>query len=175
MKLGYFVAFLLVFLTVCVFWAQEQPDAKAVVAVVETDPVPNEGDAADDPAIWIHPSDPSQSTIIGTDKKGGLAVYDLSGKELQYLEVGELNNVDLRGDFLLAGKPVTLVAASDETHNTIALFRVHPDTRLLEPLELELKGWRFDSPYGLCMYHSSSGHYVFVDDRKGNVEQWLPP
>ena len=44
-------------------------------------------DAADDAAIWIHPTDPSQSTIIGTDKSDdghGLVVYDLSGRELFY-------------------------------------------------------------------------------------------
>lgn len=36
----------------------------------------------DDPAIWIHPTDPSKSLIVGTDKEvgGGLYVYDLSGK-----------------------------------------------------------------------------------------------
>src|SRR2546426_138438 len=49
---------------------------------VETAPVPHDGDAADDPAIWIHPSDPAQSTIIGTDKRGGLVVYDLLGTHL---------------------------------------------------------------------------------------------
>ena len=40
-----------------------------VAATAETEPVPNSGDAADDPTIWVHPIDPAQSTIIGTDKK----------------------------------------------------------------------------------------------------------
>jgi phytase-like protein/calcineurin-like phosphoesterase family protein len=44
--------------------------AAVVGATVETDPVPHRGDAADDPAIWVHPADPSLSTIIGTDKQG---------------------------------------------------------------------------------------------------------
>ncbi|MDP5027094.1 MAG: phytase, partial [Flavobacterium sp.] len=36
----------------------------------------------DDPAIWIHPTNPSSSLIIGTDKDsdGGLYLYDLNGK-----------------------------------------------------------------------------------------------
>jgi hypothetical protein len=63
-------------------------------AAVETDPVPHRGDAADDPAVWVHPSDPARSTIIGTDKKGGIAVYDLEGKELQYRPEAKINNVD---------------------------------------------------------------------------------
>ena len=43
-------------------------------AAVETEPVPSAVDAADDPSVWINPTDPAQSTIIGTDKtaQGGL-------------------------------------------------------------------------------------------------------
>ena len=62
--------------------------ANTVTATVETEPVPHSGDSADDPAIWIHPTDPAQSMIIGTDKHGGLAVYDLAGAQLQYLADG---------------------------------------------------------------------------------------
>ncbi|MGH9801131.1 MAG: phytase, partial [Blastocatellia bacterium] len=68
---------------------------EAIHATVETDPVPSGGDAADDPAIWIHPTDPVLSTIIGTNKQGGLAVYDLGGKQIQYLADGRMDNVDL--------------------------------------------------------------------------------
>ena len=46
----------------------------------ETQPVPSSGDAADDPAIWANASDPSQSLIVGTDKKSGLHLYDMQGK-----------------------------------------------------------------------------------------------
>ncbi len=43
-----------------------------VAATVETEPVPSKDDAADDPCVWIYPTAPSRSTIIGTDKKEGL-------------------------------------------------------------------------------------------------------
>ena len=49
-------------------------------ARVATEPVPSAGDAADDPAIWIHPDDPARSLVIGTDKKGGLEAYSLDGR-----------------------------------------------------------------------------------------------
>ncbi len=39
-----------------------------VSATVETKPVSARGDAADDPAIWIHPNNPAESIIIGTQK-----------------------------------------------------------------------------------------------------------
>lgn len=39
-----------------------------VVPAVET---ANAGGAADDIAIWIHPTDPTQSRVIGAIKSGG--------------------------------------------------------------------------------------------------------
>src|SRR5262245_1879694 len=86
---------------------------ETVTATVETDPVPHGGDAADDPAIWINPNDAAKSTIIGTDKMGGLAVYDLSGKQIQYLSDGKMDNVDLRDGFNLGGQKVAIVTASN--------------------------------------------------------------
>ena len=40
----------------------------SVSSVFETDPVGDSDDTADDPCVWVHPSDPSLSVIIGTDK-----------------------------------------------------------------------------------------------------------
>ncbi len=65
----------------------------SVTAMAET--VGTSGDA-DDPAIWVHPSDPEQSLILGTDKTRGLFVYALDGSEVAFFEDGELNNVDIR-------------------------------------------------------------------------------
>src|SRR6187551_2490222 len=44
------------------------PDLPAVTPVTETSPVKGFGDAADDPAIWVHPTDPEKSLIFATDK-----------------------------------------------------------------------------------------------------------
>jgi 3-phytase len=117
-----------------------------VQATVETEPVPSSGDAADDAAIWVHPADPAQSRIIGTDKDSGLAVYDLAGAQVQFLPDGRLNNVDVRYDFPLGGVPVDIVAAGNRTDDTIAV----------------------------CLYRSpvSDACYAFVNDKDGNVEQW---
>lgn len=144
-----------------------------VGATVETNPVPHAGDAADDPAIWVHPTDPSLSTIIGTDKDGGLAVYDLSGKQLQYVADGRFNNVDLRDDFPLGGQGAAVVAATRASDNSIAVYRVDPTTRHLEkvaarPIRSEARA------RGLCMYRSrtTGKYYVFGTGGKGAVEQW---
>src|SRR5262245_55625094 len=50
---------------------------------VQTESMQSGGDSADDPAIWVHPSDPSRSLILGTDKHGGLNAYALDGTRVQ--------------------------------------------------------------------------------------------
>lgn len=150
------------------------PNKVALVRpTMETEPVDHDGDAADDPAIWVHPTDPARSTIIATDKKGGLLVYDLSGKRLQYLPDGKMNNVDLRGGFSLSGKAVTLVAASDRTRKAIALYVIDPETRLLSSVADGVQATGLSDPYGLCMYRDrTGGTFVFVSDPDGLVRQW---
>ncbi|MCC6800735.1 MAG: phytase [Anaerolineae bacterium] len=153
--------------------AAQNGDPIAVFASVETEPMPNEGDAADDAAIWIHPSDPSLSTVLGTDKKGGLAVYDLEGRLLQYFEMGRLNNVDLRYNFLLGGDLIDIAVASNRRSDTLAIFRIDPATRQIA--DISARGIEAEiDVYGLCMYHSAvSGHtYAFVTGEDGEVQQW---
>src|SRR5215216_5071181 len=146
--------------------------ATTVTATVETEPVPHSGDSADDPAIWVHPTDPAQSTIIGTDKHGGLAVYDLTGTQLQYLPDGDLNNVDLRDGFPLSRHAVTLVTAGNRSNDSLAIYRVDPATRRLE--SVAARTIRTLPIYGSCMYHSpvTGRFYTFVNSEAGDVEQW---
>jgi 3-phytase len=146
---------------------------ETVMATVETDPVPNGGDAADDPAIWVNPSDPTQSVIIGTDKRGGLAVYDLSGKQIQYLPDGQMDNVDLRDGFKLGGQTVAIVTASNRKDNSIAVYKIDPQTRTLE--NVAARKVKHDlTVYGMCMYRSAKTGktYYFGTSKSGEVEQW---
>jgi 3-phytase len=145
---------------------------ESVEATVETEPVPNGGDAADDPAIWINPADAALSTIIGTDKSGGLAVYDLSGKQIQYLPDGLMDNVDLRDNFPLGGQKVSIVTASNRKDNSIAIYKVNPQSRQLEPAAARVI--KNGIPiYGMCMYRSAKTNktYYFGTSKSGEVEQ----
>ena len=143
-----------------------------VTAMVETAQVPHDDDAADDPAIWIHPNNPAHSTVIGTDKRGGIAVYDLAGQQLQYLPDGRKNNVDLRTGFPLGGQTIALVTASDRTDHRISIYRVNPDTRLLE--NVAARRIITGAGYGACMYRSAvtGKFYYLVNSEQGLVEQW---
>jgi 3-phytase len=150
------------------------PRPALALPTVETQPVETGGDAADDPAIWIDPADPSRSVIIGTQKQSGLYVYDLSGKVLQFLPDGRMNNVDLRDGFRLGGKTVTLVTASDRTHKSVAIYALDPATRRLTNVADGVQLTGFDDPYGLCMYRNarSGKNYVFVNQTDGGMRQW---
>lgn len=150
--------------------------SEEVAATVETEPVPHDGDAADDPAVWVNPADPSMSAIVGTDKQGGLAVYDLAGRQLQYLPAGEMNNVDVGpavDGFTLGGRPVVVVVAGNRTSNTLDVFELDPGTRRLrdvagDAIEPDLE------VYGSCLYRSpgTGRFYAFVNGKDGQVEQW---
>lgn len=147
----------------------------SVTPTIETDPVPTSGDAADDPAIWIHPTVPGLSTIIATDKAlgGGIVVYNLDGSQIQYLPDGEINNVDLRYNFPLGGESVALVTASNRTNDSIAIYKVDPSTRQLVNVAANTNNVGI-SVYGACMYRSptTGKYYHFVNNKSGVVQQW---
>jgi 3-phytase len=163
------VCFFLYLVTASNAWAQ----AVSVMASAESVPVPHSGDAADDPCVWVHPSDSSLSTIIGTDKQGGLQVYDLTGKEIQYLSGGNMNNVDIRYNIRLNGQYVDIVTAGNRSNNSIAVFAVDPVTRRLTNVAAATINTSI-SVYGSCMYKSprTGRLYVFLNSQSGQVEQW---
>ncbi len=104
----------------------------SVRPTVETAPVPSDNDAADDIAVWTHPTDPAKSRIIGVDKgsglgKGGLLVYNLDGTQRQYLQEGALNNVDIRYNFPLNGQLTDLIVASNVNNDSISIYRIQGD------------------------------------------------
>ena len=143
-------------------------------ATVETVPVVSAGDAADDPAIWANPADPSASLVVATDKKSGLYVYDMQGRVLQHLPDGKMNNVDLRDGFMLGGRPIVLVTASNRTDKSISIYRLDTDQRQLVEIADGLQPTGQGDPYGLCMYRStrSGKTFVFINDSNGEKRQW---
>ena len=145
-------------------------DLPAVHAVVETDPVRGEGDAADDPAIWIHPEDASLSLVLGTDKRRGLSVYDLSGREVQFLPRGRINNVDLRQGVAMAGGTTTLAVATNRTERAMDIFTVSAEGQLELALAQALE---IGDPYGICMHLDTAGiAYAYVNGSDGEYEIW---
>jgi myo-inositol-hexaphosphate 3-phosphohydrolase len=142
-------------------------DVVYVSSVAETDPVGHSGDAADDPAIWVNSNDPSQSLVIGNDKRGALETYSLSGARVQRIAAGSgfFGNVDVRGDY---------VAVS---HNGVVVYEVRPSTRQLA-LATDGSGKISSSGEGLCLYDPGAdglggGLFAFTVGRSdGRVREY---
>jgi len=146
------------------------PPAVIVQAQVQTENMPRMGDAADDPAIWVDRQQAGQGRVLGTNKKQGLHVYDLQGRQLQMLESGRLNNVDLRQGVLLEGQRVDLAAATQRDENSLVLYTIDAAGSVAEAA-------RFKTPleriYGLCLYQPASGGlHAFVNDKDGSYLQY---
>jgi 3-phytase len=145
--------------------AYVRDDLSLLVVDGQTDPVQRFGDAADDPAIWVNNDDPEQSLIIGTDKKAGLDVYNLSGERLQHLPIGKVNNVDVRQSVRFGTQSVDLAVASNRTGNKLSVFNIDVKTRQVSHLaDLPTP---LNDVYGLCLYQPKEGLEVLVNDSDG--------
>ncbi len=152
------------------------PDVTATAAV-ETTPSEATGDSVDDMAIWVDSADPSRSVVIGADRGAqALAIYDLSGKRLHQLDLGDINNVDLRTGFPLGGTTVDLVGAAGGGHSgggLLRFFRLNPATRALENVTVDGE-FSVPSAHGFCMYRSagSGKFYAFRVAPSGILQQF---
>lgn len=146
------------------------PQLPVVQPRAQTEPVSRAGDAADDPAIWLHATDPQASRVLGTNKKQGLLVYDLQGRQLQLLESGRLNNVDVRQNVELDGQRFDLAAATQRDENAIVLFTIDANGQVSEAARFPT-GLR--EIYGACLYHPAGGALeIFVNDKDGSYQQY---
>ena len=141
-----------------------------VRATAETEPVGTaHRDAADDPAIWRNAADPAASLIVATDKRAGLHVYGLGGKQLAFDPAGRLNNVDL----IDLGERGILVAASDrndEANAKLRLYRLDPAGPWLIRLGA-VSGGKGEA-YGICLVSGADGTvHAFSVLKEGLIEQ----
>lgn len=172
--------------------AAAQGGVPSVMSTRETRPVldvsPEDAPAgarlgdADDPAIWLHPTDPARSLVAGALKDGGLDVYNLRGEVVQSLspEGVRYNNVDILYGFPLAGKATDLFVASDRYKDVLAVYAIDPATLRLrdvtDPESLLIYTAPGEEPdqettaYGLATYFdpATDGFYAFVSRRETN-------
>ena len=137
----------------------------------------------DDMCIWIHPTDPSLSTIIAADKASDhVVVYDLAGNVLQAVQLErndagseQAGNIDLRYGIALGDEIVDVVALNQRAPSQgkgMRIYKIDPDTRLLTRIDT---GLALDhSNYGMCLYKSrvSGKLYYFATAKAHGVEQY---
>ena len=144
----------------------------AVSPTAETAPVQSAKDAAGDIAVWVNPTAPAASLVIGTDRQGAaLESYDLKGKRVQRLArpAGSVNDVDIRTGFSLGGGTVTLVGAGGRG---MSFYRLDPAGRRLS--DVGARRWVDVGAEAFCLYRSavSGRFYAFAVAASGDVTQY---
>lgn len=149
-------------LTACVATPETLPYVvRQVEASVETDAMVGVGDRADDPALWVHPTDAGRSLILGSNKDAGVYVYSLDGAERQRLLVGNVNNVDVRG---------SVAVGSNDAVNGLSWFTINPATA-------SVHHWGDTpvvrtEPYGVCLGVLDDRYVAGVTYKDGVFELW---
>ena len=137
----------------------------------------------DDPAIWIHPTDPSRSLIIGTMKvaapAGAIVVFGMDGQTRQVISgIDRPNNVDVEYGFRLGGRPVDIAVATERLQRQLRIFRIDRDEgRLVDlggvPVLSDQKG-EAGAPMGIGLYRRSDGAvFAIVAPKEGPREGYL--
>lgn len=139
---------------------------------------------SDDPAIWIHPEDPSKSLIFGTDKdtQGGVYAFDLKGNllpEKSITGIARPNNVDIEYGFMLPdSSAVDLLVFTERERQQIRIFSL-PDVKPIDgggiPVFEEETDPAFRLPMGVAIYKDPSNHhfYAIVGRKNGPSGEYL--
>lgn len=138
-----------------------------LTAVAETLAVESNDDAADDPAIWVHPTKPGQSLILGTDKRAGIGVYRLDGSLVQFLEMGQPNNIDVRQQVIVDGKTIDVAAFTNRSNDSVGFASVSATG--LTDLGSYQVGYE---PYGFCLGSKGDELHAFVTYKSGAIEAY---
>ena len=131
----------------------------------------------DDPAIWMHPSDPSKSLVIGTDKDslGALYVFNLEGKVIDSLVrkgIQRPNNVDVGYGLALADGLTDFAVTGERLTSRLRFFSL-PDMQELTLGGFEIfqgeEGSEYRDLMGVALYKSpkTGKQYVIAGRKNG--------
>ena len=127
------------------------------------------------PAIWVNPADPSRSLIYGSNKQGGLAVYNLEGEEIAYYPLGKINNVDILYHYPLGDSILTLLGCSNRTDQSIDILGINPFDGSLNDVAahaLKMDSTIIDDVYGFCFASHEGKAYAIVNGKNGVMQQF---
>lgn len=147
---------------------------------VITEKTPND---TDDPAIWIHPTDPTKSLVIGTDKNsnGGIYAYDLEGKIVnKVLDLKRPNNVDVAYGLEWGNEKIDIAVVTEREANSIRIFRL-PDLLPIDAGGIKVfegeEEKDYNAPMGIALYTKVIGAvnkiYAIVGRKSGPRDNYL--
>jgi 3-phytase len=128
-------------------------------------------DDPDDPAIWVHPSDPARSLIIGTNKvaapNGALVVFALDGTIRQTVSgIDRPNNVDIETGVVLDGQMVDLAITTERLQRRLRIFSIAADGSGLTDIGavpvLEGETGDHSEPMGISLYKRPADGALFA-------------
>lgn len=156
--------------------------ANPLTAARATATVPHD---PDDPAVWVHPTDPARSLILGTDKiarTGGLYVFGLDGAVRQTIApLDRPNNVDIEHGVATPAGPIDIAVLTERRRHRLRVFRIHGDAGRLEdlapaglPVLGGMRGAR-QQPMGIALYKRPRDGAVFaiVAPKLGDEREYL--
>jgi 3-phytase len=137
---------------------------------------------SDDPAIWVNPTDPSKSLVIGTDKdeNGALYVFDLKGKSIPEKTIHGLkrpNNVDIAYGLLIGGKKVDIAVTTERMTHKIRVYTL-PEMKAIDNGGIGVYEGETDTMFrdlmGIALYTNSKGEiYAIVGRKTGPADNYL--
>ncbi|MEJ6521684.1 phytase [Shewanella bicestrii] len=140
-----------------------------IPAWVESAPSDRPGDTMDDPAIWVHPTQPEKSLVLGTNKRWGLLSFNMRGEQVQALPSGRINNVDLRQQVMLGGKKRDIAVATLRDNDSLAFYEIDAEGKLNE---YPNQATNMVDIYGMCLYQDADSLYVFANEKSGRIAQY---
>ncbi len=143
-------------------------------------------DDPDDPTIWVNPSDPSRSIIVGTNKvpapKGALVVFGLDGKIRQTIaNLDRPNNVDIEYGLQLGGQPVDIAVTTERLKRRLRVYKIEPEGTLTDISSesglnvFEGEQGENGAPMGISLYCRPSDKAIFaiVSPKEGPNDGYL--
>ena len=125
----------------------------------------------DDPAIWVHPQDPSRSLILGTMKvaapAGAVVVFGVDGQVRQTISgIDRPNNIDVEYGVQLGGRRTDIAVATERLARQLRVFRIDPaEGRLVDlggiPI-LQGQAGEAGAPMGIALYRRPRDGAVFA-------------
>ncbi|HEY0400364.1 MAG TPA: phytase, partial [Acidimicrobiia bacterium] len=155
-----------------------QPTTDATASFETTPVAATAGVKSNDPAVWVNPTDPAKSLILGANDDG-LAAYDLAGVKQAQAAIPAtapaMSSVDTRNNVTVAGAPASV--AMSVGAGAARIYTIDPANGKLADktaTSAMTPAWHVGSISTVCMYQSPLTHnsYGFVMSGNGHMVQY---
>lgn len=144
-------------------------------------------DDPDDPAIWVNPSEPGRSLVLGTNKAaaptGALVVFNLDGTIRQTIAgLDRPNNVDVEYGLVVGGLPTDVAVVTERLQHRLRIYRIPPDGGPFADITSRAGTAVFagetgepSEPMGIALYRRPADSAVFalVSPKAGPARNYL--